>query len=293
MSVERKSYPMPGGTMSALHFNAEQGPVRLVFAHANGFNGLSYRRVLEQLPVHSVALDLRGHGFTKLPTDIESLDSFHIFGDDIATFVGRYVPGKIVLAGHSFGAVGAILASMQLRDRLAGYVGFDPVSMPWLGRQMPRFKPVRAYMKKRVSLMRKAGQRRRQFDSLESAFERYKGRGAFKGISDEGLRDYLEGGLLPDGVGVRLACEPKWEQAIYCGQSHNLYKAAVDLPEHSEAHYAGKFAVSSKATRAKLGKVIGSDNIHFNPEFSHMFPLQKPDYAAGVLSALIKRVAQG
>jgi len=257
MSVERKSYPMPGGTMSALHFNAEQGPVRLVFAHANGFNGLSYRRVLEQLPVHSVALDLRGHGFTKLPTDIESLDSFHIFGDDIATFIGRYVPGKIVLAGHSFGAVGAILASMQLRDRLAGYVGFDPVSM--------------------------------QFDSLETAFERYKGRGAFKGISDEGLRDYLEGGLLPDGVGVRLACEPKWEQAIYCGQSHNLYRAAVDLPEQSEAHYAGKFAVSSKATRAKLGKVIGPDNIHFNPEFSHMFPLQKPDYAAGVLSALIKR----
>ena len=128
--MQRKSYDMPGGTISALHFNPDKGPVRLVFAHANGFNGQSYRQILEQLPVHSIAVDQRGHGFTEMPTDINSLDSFHIFADDIATFVGRYVPGKIILSGHSFGAVAAILSSMQLKDRLAGYVGFDPVSMP-------------------------------------------------------------------------------------------------------------------------------------------------------------------
>ena len=61
----------------------------------------------------------------------------------------------------------------------------------------------------------------------------------------------------------------------------------MDLPEHSEAHYAGKMAVSSKATRAKLGRAIGQENIHFKPEFSHMFPLQEPDYAVRVLRGML------
>ena len=288
MTMQRQIYDMPGGTMSALHFNADKGAVRLVFAHANGFNAQSYRQILEQLPVHSVAIDMRGHGFTELPTNIDNLDSFHIFGDDIATFVGRYVPGKIILAGHSFGAVASILASRQLKDRLGGYVGFDPVSMPWLGRQGPKLKFIRSYMKKRVPLIRNAGNRRRDFDTLETALDRYRGRGAFKSITDDIIRDYLQGGLLTTEDGVRLACDPKWEQAVFCAQGHNLYKAAIDLPEISEAHYAGKFAVSSKSTRAKLGRVIGQDNIHFNPEFSHMFPLQEPDYAVAALMSVIE-----
>jgi len=62
--------------MSALHFRADKGPVRIVFAHANGFNGQTYRAVLDALDVHSVAVDLRGHGMTDMPTDISSLKSF-------------------------------------------------------------------------------------------------------------------------------------------------------------------------------------------------------------------------
>jgi len=274
--------------MSALHFNAAKGPARLVFVHANGFNGQSYRAVLEKLDVHSIAIDLRGHGQTKLPYDPPNLIDWEIFARDIASFVGRYVPGKIVLAGHSMGAVSAILAAPQLTDRLSGYAGFDPVSVPWLGRQWT-IPGGRAYMKKRVPLIRKAGQRRRILDSKEAAFERYKGRGAFKGMADSVLRDYVEGGFLPHADGVQLACDPLWEQAIFCAQAHNLFKAAASLPKNSEAHYAGKFAVSSKGTRAKLGRMIGAKNIHYNKDFSHMFPLQQPDYAARVLSELITR----
>lgn len=288
MTFLRRSYPMPSGTMSAVHFNADKGPVRLVFAHANGFNGLTNRAFLEASGVHAVAVDLRGHGFTRLPTDIDALRSFDIFGDDLATFVGRYVPGRIVLSGHSFGAVAAILAAEQLTERLAGYVGFDPVSMPWLARQWPRVPGGRSWMKKNVPIAKNAGNRRRKFDSLEAAFKRYKGRAAFKKVTDEILRDYLEGGMEPIDGGMQLSCDPKWEQAVFCAQAHNLYKAARFLPKNSYAHFAGKFAVSSKATRAKLGRVIGYDHIIFNPEFSHLFPLQQPDYAARALESCLK-----
>jgi len=183
------------------------------------------------------------------------------------------------LSGHSFGAVAAILAAEPLAERLAGYVGFDPVSMPWLARQWPNVPGGRAWMKKHVPIAKNAGNRRRQFDSLEAAFKRYKGRAAFKSVPDQILRDYLEGGLEPFENGVQLSCDPKWEQAVFCAQGHNLYKAARFLPRNSQVHYAGKNSVSTKATRAKLGRVIGPENIHFNPKFAHLFPMQNPDYA--------------
>ncbi len=290
MTTKRMTYDMPLGTMSALHYNPEAGPVRLVFAHANGFNALTYKSILEQLGVHSVAMDLRGHGFTRLPTDIAALDSFHIFSDDIATFIGRYVPGKIVLAGHSFGAVAGILASGQLKDRLSGYVGFDPVSMPWFARQWPKLPMGRALMKRLIPIAKNAGNRRREFESAKAAFDRYQGRGGFKHVSDEILNDYLTGGMEPIENGrMQLSCDPKWEQAVFCAQNHNLYKAAHDLPENSRAHYAGKFAVSSKSTRAKLGRVIGQDNIIFNSEFSHLFPIQETEYTVAALQEALRR----
>ncbi|NNE57518.1 MAG: alpha/beta hydrolase [Hellea sp.] len=288
MSFKRNSYDMPGGTMSALHVNESKGRARLVFAHANGFNGQTYRAILGPLNVHSIAVDLRGHGFTDLPTNIKALKGFQIFADDLVTFISRNVPGKVILSGHSFGAVAAILAAPQLTDRLAGYVGFDPVSMPWIGRQWPNIPGGRAWMKKYVPIAKNARNRRRQFDSLEAAFKRYKGRAAFKKVPDEILKDYLKGGMEPNDNGMQLSCDPEWEQAVFCAQAHNLYKAARFLPKNSKAHYAGKFAVSSKGTRAKLGRVIGQNNIIFNPKFSHLFPIQEPEYAAGALTDCIK-----
>ena len=276
--------------MSALHFGAGKGPVRLVFAHANGFNGQTYRTILEKLDIHSIAVDLRGHGMTKLPTDIATLKSFHIFADDLATFIGRYVPGKVALSGHSFGAVSAILASGQLKDKIAGYAGFDPVTMPWLARQWPNIPGGQAFMKKFVPIAKNAGNRRRQFDSLEAAFKRYQGRGGFKHVPDEILRDYLQGGMEPSESGMRLSCDPKWEQAVFTAQAHNLYKAAKNLPDNSWFYYAGgAAAVSTPGTRAKVGRVVGPKKVHLEKDFSHLFPIQKPEYAVQKLQDMIKR----
>ncbi len=290
MTVLRKSYPMPGGTMSALHFNADKGPVRLVFAHANGFNALTYRAVLEPLDVHTVAIDLRGHGMTDLPTDAASLKSFQIFADDIATFIGRYVHGKVVLSGHSFGAVSAILASGQLKDKLSGYAGFDPVTLPWMSQKWPYMPGGQTLMKKYFPIAKNAGNRRSVFDSLQAAFERYKGRGGFKHVSDEILQDYLTGGLKPHDDGVQLTCHPLWEQAVFVAQGHDIYKAAGNLPENSRIVYAGgKAAVSTPRTRAKIGRVIGKNKVLLEKDFSHLFPIQKPAFVTDCLDLAVKR----
>jgi len=130
----RKFYRLRDGRISAVHFGDTSAPIRLVMLNANGFNGYSYKTILEPLGVHAVALDTRGHGMSQLPTDVAALKNWHIFRDDVVEFFERYIDSPVVLAGHSYGAVTGTLAMPQIKDKVSGYVGFDPVLIPWFGR---------------------------------------------------------------------------------------------------------------------------------------------------------------
>lgn len=281
----RKYYDLRDGHISAVHFGDMTQAPRLVMLNANGFNGYSYKTILEPLDVHCIALDLRGHGMSELPTDVAALKNWHIFRDDVVEFFDGYIDGPVVLAGHSYGAVTGILAMPQIKDKVSGYVGFDPVMVPGLFRAINQLPGGRAYMKKRLPIARNAGRRKSKFESHDAAFTRYKDRGAFRGFSDEALRDYLAGGLIADSEGVKLACDPLWEQAIFVAQGHNLFKAAPSLPAlNSHITFAGKYgAVSFKSGRKAIAKIIGAENVIFDETRAHMFPMQDTDYAVGRL----------
>ncbi|MGB0906335.1 MAG: alpha/beta fold hydrolase [Maricaulaceae bacterium] len=289
---ERRDYELSDGTISAWHFGQSRNPLKVVFLHANGFNGLSYRRVLEPLGVHAVALDLRGHGFSDLPTKPSRLKSWNVFRDDICDFFERYVKSPVIVSGHSYGAVSGILAAKNLGDKMSGYVGFDPVLMPRLARLYSVMPMGRASMKKRLPIARNAGKRRREFDSQQAAFEKYKGRGAFKGVPDEILNDYLSGGLEPglDG-GVQLSCDPLWEQAIFCAQGHKSFKALRHLPRHRRLIFAGKASPTPKPCRDRAAKILGTESVDYAENGEHLFPLHNPEMATEALREMINHVS--
>ena len=288
-SIDRRFYDLPDGRLSAVHFNAKAGSPRIVFANANGFHGLAYRQILEPLGVHAIALDLRGHGQSELPTDPASLRNWHIFRDDIIHFFDAAIDAPVILAGHSFGAVSAILASPRVQDKLSGYVGFDPVTIPFLARHWPYVPGGRAVMKRFFPIARNAGRRRHVFPSVKAVYERYHGRGAFKRMSDDALKDYIRGGLRPHKAGVQLACHPSWEQAIYAAQGHNIYKGAKGLPQNSAILYGGKSPVSDLFTRAKIARIIGKENVHYFKDYHHLFPFNRPEAAREAFLRVLSR----
>lgn len=289
--ITRRDYTVPGGTLSAVHFGRLSNPVKLVFLNANGFNAYAYRSVLAPLGVHAVAIDLRGHGKTSLPTDVEALTNWHIFRDDITAFFDRYMDRPVVLAGHSYGAVTAILCAKALEGRLSGYVGFDPVIMPSFMRVGSRFRMFREALKKRLPIAAGAGRRRAVFESQDAAFERLKGRGAFRGFTDDALHDYLTGGLRPHEDGVQLSCDPKWEQAIFVAQGHSVYETLPALPANSTIICAGKSPVTNRLSRAKVQKHLRGGHVILEPEFRHMFPMQDPAYATRAIKTVLQQAA--
>ncbi|MEM7728959.1 MAG: alpha/beta hydrolase [Pseudomonadota bacterium] len=241
------------------------------------------------MDVPALALDLRGHGLTALPTDVGALNNWQLFAEDIAAVFERVVTEPVLLAGHSYGAVSAMLALPRISSKVAGYAGFDPVMVPWLFRQIARAPAGRAFMKRRIPIARKAGQRKARFDSREAAFARYQGRGAFRSVPDAVLRDYLDGGLVGSDAGVRLACDPLWEQAIFVAQAHNVFDAVPHLPGNSHIVFAGAHGkVSTAGQRRAIRRLSPEARVDYRNDLTHLFPLQKPAFAASVLRGVLE-----
>ena len=61
----------------------------LVFAHATGFNALTYRHLLAPLAdrFRVIALDQRGHGMTSARADPELMRGWASYQDDMAAFL--------------------------------------------------------------------------------------------------------------------------------------------------------------------------------------------------------------
>ena len=218
------------GEMSVLDFGPEDRPVDLVFVHANGFNALTYRRLLAPLSgtLRIWAPDLRGHGRTRLPVDPANRRGWADHRDDLVSLLDALDGPPVVMAGHSMGGTSALLAAAERRDRVSGLVLLDPVIWRrWV--VMAFHLPLVDRMASRIPLVKSARRRRAVFDSREQALAAYAGRGAFRGWPEAVLADYLADGLIETGEGLALACPPEWEASNYAAQTHDPWKAMKRL----------------------------------------------------------------
>lgn len=258
-------------------------PPDLVFIHANGFNARTYRTLLEPLAgkARILAPDLRGHGLSTLPAPPVWRRSWRDLRDDMAALIDAIHGPPMILAGHSMGAVVALLAAAQRPDRVRSVVMLDPVVLPRptaLAMSLPGIGRVA----RRYSLARNALRRRDRFGSRAEAIDAYRGRGAFRGWPDAVLADYVADGFRGAGDGVDLACTPGWEASNYAAQGcdpwpvlHSLGRPVVIL----KAEHSSTCSVAP-------GQIAGVD-VSTVPGGNHFFPLLKPDQPRAALSAAL------
>lgn len=203
------------------------GKPLLHFLHGNGFCGRTYEPMLEHLATHFDLwlCDAQGHGdsdcgkrFLGWDRNAElALQAFaahdHVFGD-----VPRFA------AGHSFGGVLTCLMLAQQPRRFARAVVLDPVLFnPGMARQLKvshllglqRFNP----------LAKGALRRRTHWPSREAAADSLRGRGTYKGWTEEALQAFVRHAMkdLPDGVALK--CLPTTEAAIFNSAPRDLWKS--------------------------------------------------------------------
>ncbi|MET0540870.1 MAG: alpha/beta hydrolase [Variovorax sp.] len=268
------------GQMAAIEFGPTDRPVDIVFLHANGFNGMTYRQILEPLGtgLRILALDQRGHGRSTLPTDLEG-HAWSRYADDLAALLAALPDRPRLLAGHSMGGAAILLASLQMAaGRAPAMVLFDPVL------RLPEDVPDAAAMAE-SPLTRGAKRRNAVFASRQAALESYRGRGAFKTWPDAMVEDYLSDGLRPlDDGRFTLSCTPAWEAANFMSSYQTSALPALRHPAATvhilRAEHETTCAIGADAQawggqpQVRVETVSGT---------THFLPMERPELVRSAL----------
>lgn len=272
--------PSRGGAMAVLDFGPPDRPVDVVFSHANGFNGRTYRSILAPLAasLRILAIDMRGHGATTLPADVETRGGWNDFRDDLLAFLDAEADGPVVLAGHSMGGTSSLLAAAHAPDRVKTLALFDPVIFAI---DVPRVtmgdNP----------LADGAERRRAVFPSKAAVVEAYTGRGAFRSWQPEQLADYVEGGFRETDTGeVTLTCAPGWEASNFRTHNYDPWAAfrATRCPIRILRAEVGSTARLDEGMSELLA--TGRVQVDLIPGTSHFLPMERPDLVRETLLAV-------
>lgn len=276
---------LAGGDMSVLDMGEAPRSPDMIFTHANGFNALTYRTLLKPLArdARILAPDMRGHGRSTLPAPSGWRRSWRDLRDDLVSLIDAVEGPPMVLAGHSMGAIVALLAADQRSERIRGVVMLDPVILPRPA-ALAMSLPLIGRAARRYPLVKNALRRRASFGSREAAVDAYRGRGAFRGWPDPVLADYAADAFR-DGVdGVQLTCSPAWEASNYAAQGCDPWPILRGL---------GRPVTILKAEHGSTcslgpGRIPGVD-VSTVAGGTHFFPMLEPTQTRAALAAALAR----
>ena len=282
--AQRKAaLPGRGGEMAYLDFGPAERPVDVVFSHANGFNARTYRSILEPLAgeLRILAIDLRGHGATTLPTVIEGRAGWTELEADLLAFLDAVADHPVVLAGHSMGGTTSLLAAAAEPQRVSSLALFDPVIMPPEALAHPEAIA-------ESPLVQGALRRRASFPSKQAAIEAYTGRGAFRSWSGAMIADYVEAGFRATADGqVTLTATPEWEASNFRTHNYDPWTAfaqsrcPIDIRRAAEASTCRTDGHEAELTES------GRIRIETVPGTTHFLPMERPDVVAQALRAAV------
>jgi len=280
--LRRVALPSRGGEMALLDFGDPARPVDVVFSHANGFNARTYRTILAPLArdYRLLALDLRGHGASTLPTVIEGRSGWTEFRDDLLALLAAEAEGRpVILSGHSMGGTTSLLAAAAEPAKVKALALFDPVLFD------------AAHAGEIVSdnrLADGAERRRAVFPSKTDVVAAYTGRGAFRTWRPEQLADYVEAGFRETETGeVTLTCTPAWEASNFRNHNYDPWAAFRDSRCPVRMLRADNDSTARITDHEADLRATGRVVMETVPGTTHFLPMERPDLVRGTLRDVV------
>ena len=277
--------PTSAGQMAARSYGDPTSPP-LILCHANGFCGSTYRQLSVALAKRYfvLAVDLRGHGRSDLPTNPKAHRSYQVYARDLHEFADGAramfgLSGDWVFAGHSMGAVSCLLCAADRSDVRAVRL-VEPVLLP-AGFRVVASMPLMRPLMDRWPMVRGAKNRRNVWPDRKSVFDSYLEKPLFRHWAPGVLDDYLEDGLVETDEGVRLACAPAWEAANFAAQGHNAFAAIRRLAVPLSVMTASRHSTVVPSARARVRR-LGGQIVQINA--SHLAPMEEPGEVTSFLA---------
>lgn len=257
----------------------------LVFAHANGFPGLSYKSLLEPLAqtfeVHP--LDRLGH-HPNYPVN----HNWANLVDELLSYLPD-TQGPLLGVGHSLGGVLMAMAADKQPERFRGVIMLDPPLMlgwdAWAMKAAKRFGFV-----DRVTPAGRTQGRRSVWPSRDVMARSLRQRGLFRRFTPTALNDYIEAGtrLLEDGS-AELTFDPRIEVEIFRHLPDHLSQLPrrVGVPLALIAGQESDLLTPARIKRLKRKGLAVSD-----VPGTHMFPMEHPEETRAAILAAWQRLAK-
>ncbi|PMM45723.1 alpha/beta fold hydrolase [Vibrio splendidus] len=192
-----KSYSLASGTLATQQIGSpETTATTVVFVHGWLDNSASFNSVVDTLEkrtsnFHLVAIDLFGHGFSSHKSG--SYYPFHDYIDDLHQLVTKLSPNRLVLVGHSLGALIASCYSAAFPEKVSGLIqieGHGPLSEA----------PQETVSRLRDGVLSRLRQRRKPSRPLASLEDAIKLRAHINQINAELIAPIVKRGTVKRGI---------------------------------------------------------------------------------------------
>ena len=264
---------------NAYGINHELNQPGIYFSHANGFNGLTYKTLLNKISPNQkiISYDLRGHGKSTVPAEPEKLKSWQRYRDDLISILEKNNEPS-TLIGHSLGGTTSLLVAFKRPELVSKIILIDPVLLPltyWLGTKAVQSIGL---IEKVHPMVKGALIRKKNWGSKEEAFQYFSGKKLFRKVIPEAINDYIDGGMKKINENLyELNCSPKWEAATFKltsgGNWFNLKKSNVP----TKVILTPNSVVCNEKSQKKLNKSIAKIEFVTLENTTHMLPLEDID----------------
>ena len=264
---------------NAYGINHELNQPGIYFSHANGFNGLTYKTLLNKISPNQkiISYDLRGHGKSTVPAEPEKLKSWQRYRDDLISILEKNNEPS-TLIGHSLGGTTSLLVAFKRPELVSKIILIDPVLLPltyWLGTKAVQSIGL---IEKVHPMVKGALVRKKTWVSKEEAFQYFSGKKLFRKVIPEAINDYIDGGMKKINENLyELNCSPKWEAATFKltsgGNWFNLKRSNVP----TKVILTPNSVVCNERSQKKLNKSIAKIEFVTLENTTHMLPLEDID----------------
>ena len=275
------------GDLSVCFWKGPADAPILHWAHANGFNGRTYDKLLRKLAVkfNVYAWDTPGYGMSERGPFYDEVNPILGYSYDLEALINELNKKhhrKILLGGHSIGGSLSLMVSKYIEEKISGLVLADPVVINFHYQYLTKYLSPFGYDSSTLKLTKQALKKRDRWVSFEAVLNSYTNRGIFSTWKDGFLKDYLLGGTKNDENGTYLSCRPEIEAASF---KNTEIVATPKIVKETKVPIILLVAEIGSTTAAlrRFKRLHNLKKLEIIERGTHFFPMEQPDKIVSVI----------
>jgi len=193
-----------------------------------------------------------------------------LLAEDLGRFCREITTDRLVIVGHSIGATVASLAEACFGPRAERMLLFEPIYLPEEFYSMnPTVEqhPMASKAVKRGNFWRNAAEAKSYFLS----------RDLFRSWDDEMVDLYVSHALVAEDHGLRLACSPRQEAALYMGDTRdNPWPLLKNIKCPGLVVEGGRSELKMLLDSGKAARSFQQGSYRCVENAGHLIPMEKP-----------------